>query len=585
MRPLPPLAPPRRLAPPLPLSCAAGPADLLVPILIGLPVSQVSPGLGADAEQLCAVVGVAMPHRVRVDLLVGLLCIDGEDALHDAKTVAGLNALLAAACLAPSTPAAASAAAAQPGGTHVLYPPAFFPDLKKMLDKNAEEAAAANVGAAAASSAGGAAAGAPAAGSAKAAAAKKPAAPPPPPAATLAWRDAHATRTASVLFSSLYESLVRVASGPLSTAPGLARVFLETVAPGSPTARGLGAPASVIWSSVLSLRFLEVLADTLCTSRQQFTAQATAGSGVLAALGRIFKTDYPELAPPFFLSCVRDQPSLEWLLSDDERLHALHLPEDWHVPPAGDKSAAPQRAFGLMTFQIDTTMTHPWAHPYADLVRQLSAPGASRATVAAWAAAEAAAGEAQLYRARALLVVAGASCALPPESLLSRLSHPIAVPPPQRTSASGSPGAPARPSSTSSSRAPPPRRSRSRRMSAACTTSSRRARSCAATRRMGGRVGAASERGSGMAPTTHIPRPFLAADDLRFLFSSESLTEAEDTEGRATERSAFILALAVIVGIPPAKNYFHMAAFEPEMLDSQNGARSQGLGSGYSCVG
>lgn len=88
-----------------------------------------------------------------------------------------------------------------------------------------------------------------------------------------------------------------------------------------------------------------------------------------------------------------------------------------------------------------------------------------------------------------------------------------------------------------------------------------------------------------MAPTTHIPRPFLAADDLRFLFSSESLTEAEDTEGRATERSAFILALAVIVGIPPAKNYFHMAAFEPEMLDSQNGARSQGLGSGYSCVG
>ena len=78
--------------------------------------------------------------------------------------------------------------------------------------------------------------------------------------------------------------------------------------------------------------------------------------------------------------------------------------------------------------------------------------------------------------------------------------------------------------------------------------------------------------------------PPSSADDLRFLFSSESLTEAEDTDSRAAERSAFILALVIIVGIPPDKNYFHMAAFEPAMLDSQNGQRSQGLGSGYRCA-
>ena len=51
-------------------------------------------------------------------------------------------------------------------------------------------------------------------------------------------------------------------------------------------------------------------------------------------------------------ACSRDQPSLEWLLSDEELLHRLHLPEDWHVPPTGDKTARPERAFGLMPFQV-----------------------------------------------------------------------------------------------------------------------------------------------------------------------------------------------------------------------------------------
>ena len=59
------------------------------------------------------------------------------------------------------------------------------------------------------------------------------------------------------------------------------------------------------------------------------------------------------------------------------------------------------------------------------------------------------------------------------------------------------------------------------------------------------------------------------------------MTEKADTGNTSKERSAFILALAIIVGLPPDLNYFHMAAFEPEMLDSENDNRSQGLGSGY----
>lgn len=36
------------------------------------------------------------------------------------------------------------------------------------------------------------------------------------------------------------------------------------------------------------------------------------------------------------------------------------------------------------------------------------------------------------------------------------------------------------------------------------------------------------------------------------------MTEAEDTVSRASERSAFILALVVVMGVPREKNYFHM---------------------------
>ena len=70
------------------------------------------------------------------------------------------------------------------------------------------------------------------------------------------------------------------------------------------------------------------------------------------------------------------------------------------------------------------------------------------------------------------------------------------------------------------------------------------------------------------------------------------MDRARNTDALGVERSAFILALALLMGVPPERNYYHMAAFEPRMLDSNNGARTQGLGSGYSdyakdcgCVG
>ena len=112
------------------------PTALLVPLLLGLPPAQVSPALAGDAASLCAVVK-AMPERVRVDLLVGILAIDGSDASHDAAVVAGLNTLLNVGCTAAAPPgASASASASQPGDTHVLYYPDFFPRVKELIDQN-----------------------------------------------------------------------------------------------------------------------------------------------------------------------------------------------------------------------------------------------------------------------------------------------------------------------------------------------------------------------------------------------------------------------------------------------------------------
>ena len=42
----------------------------------------------------------------------------------------------------------------------------------------------------------------------------------------------------------------------------------------------------------------------LTTRAPRQTGTGPAGKAVLDALRRIFKVDYPELAPPFFLSCA-----------------------------------------------------------------------------------------------------------------------------------------------------------------------------------------------------------------------------------------------------------------------------------------
>jgi hypothetical protein len=57
-----------------------------------------------------------------------------------------------------------------------------------------------------------------------------------------------------------------------------------------------------------------VLADTLGRSpdHAQFCSQTeSVAMPVPRALARIFDIDHPVLGAPFFLSCVRDQPSLE----------------------------------------------------------------------------------------------------------------------------------------------------------------------------------------------------------------------------------------------------------------------------------
>jgi hypothetical protein len=87
-------------------------------------------------------------------------------------------------------------------------------------------------------------------------------------------------------------------------------------------------------------------------------------------------------------------------------------------------------------------------------------------------------------------------------------------------------------------------------------------------------------RSDGPQPCGYVPDGYTY--DLPFLFSSESLSAATNTIDRANERSAFINVLAVLMGVPPASNYYHLAAFEPHLLDSMNPNRTQGLGSGMS---
>ena len=227
----------------------AGATPVLVPLLLGLPAPRVSPALGSDAETLCGIVA-AMPPRVRVDLLVGQLGIDGSNTSHDAKAISDLNALLNGGSVGGAPAPAAAAVAALYNGTHVLYMPPFFPQLKSLMDANAAEAALANVGAAASGE-----------GAVAAAAAKKRSEAAGSPPTGVVWKDAQGQMVAWLLFQVLYEAVVRISDGPLSEAPGLAALFNATVAkPAAASAaasaavipvggaRCLSNPASVIWS-------------------------------------------------------------------------------------------------------------------------------------------------------------------------------------------------------------------------------------------------------------------------------------------------------------------------------------------------
>jgi hypothetical protein len=210
----------------------------------------------------------------------------------------------------------------------------------------------------------------------------------------------------------MYETALRAqVSSPdtFGCTPGLAKLFCASVATNADSGRTAARPSLTIWSSVITQRLLEVLSEVVTSAdvdhRISTFAAETAPGEVQQALAHIFEVDYPDVAPQFFLQSIRKQPALEWLIGDVGRLKAAHLPLEWYVPPAGEQSAAPQRAFGLMSFQVDRTS--PWAEPYSELVTLLSVPSKATAALAAWAAAEGAAGPQRLYRARALLVVAG----------------------------------------------------------------------------------------------------------------------------------------------------------------------------------
>lgn len=201
---------------------------------------------------------------------------------------------------------------------------------------------------------------------------------------------------------------------------------------------------------------------------------------------------------------------------------------------------------------------HPWHAAYAATVAAVCGPRASAATMRDWVAAAAAEGRAGKYRSRALLVLAvydecwlnGRPCpVLTAWTAAPELHAPLAIEPQEaillRFLAAG-----------------PVRRRGGR---GACALAFL-AHLCAV------------QVPGGFAP------PHGSAEDLPFLFSSESLDPNRDSPDLGMERSAFILALAVILGVPRERNYYHMAAFEPGMLDSREAGRTQGLGSGHSCV-
>lgn len=174
----------------------------------------------------------------------------------------------------------------------------------------------------------------------------------------------------------------------------------------------------------------------------------------------------------------------------------------------------------------------PWAPTYSELVEILNSPTAG-ARLAQWAATEGAAGPARLCRARALLVVAsyerfrlgGKPC----PALLELLA-------------------------TDASRAPLKITALEAKLYALLA--------------------------NGPRPCGYVAGSYTC--NLSFLFSSEGIDDTVNTVDRANERSFFITALAVVLGLPAELNYYHFAAFEPKMFETDRRGRTLGLGSGLS---
>jgi len=58
------------------------------------------------------------------------------------------------------------------------------------------------------------------------------------------------------------------------------------------------------------------------------------------------------------------------------------------------------------------------------------------------------------------------------------------------------------------------------------------------------------------------------------------MTPAQNTPERVGERSAMVLVLAVLVGLPLGRNYYRNVALDPHVISANNPGRTMGLGSG-----
>ena len=58
------------------------------------------------------------------------------------------------------------------------------------------------------------------------------------------------------------------------------------------------------------------------------------------------------------------------------------------------------------------------------------------------------------------------------------------------------------------------------------------------------------------------------------------MTPAQNTPERVGERSAMVLVLAVLVGVPLGRNYYRNVALDPHVISANNPNRTMGLGSG-----